>query len=174
MSKDDPGLEALTSVVNGYREEYAELSETWRHIDGKAQVTASISGVFLAAIFAFIRDIKSVIPSELMRIGMQFTIIILMLSVVFAVLALWIRNVSTAPLGQPLDEITKDFLSVPEKERELRVYDFMRDQIEPWPEINQEIHKKNISKARFVISSQVSLLVAIIITAILSILMIRG
>jgi hypothetical protein len=43
-------------ALENYREEYRDLSETWRSLDTKAQGLGAIAGIFLAALFAWARE----------------------------------------------------------------------------------------------------------------------
>ena len=84
-------VDFLKDILDSLRAEYRELSETWRHIESKAQGAVTILGIFLAGVFAFIR----LLPEDATPVEKWFLVAALALlafSIVCAVLALRIRR----------------------------------------------------------------------------------
>lgn len=54
----------LKVAADRAEKEFALLSDTWKHIDTKAQATATIGGVFLAAAFSFVRNTALALSSQ--------------------------------------------------------------------------------------------------------------
>lgn len=175
MSEGDSGYEPLTAALEAYREEHRDLNETWRHLDSKAQGTAAIAGIFLAAAFVFVREINAIKPSVWIRHGLVLAIGCLVTSVAMAVLALRIRQVSTAPLGAPVGELAEDLMTIADDaERAARMPAFLRDQARPWKEINDDIRAANENKAMYVSRAQGWLLAAISAVAGVTVLVLTG
>ncbi len=51
------GLPAL--ALQAHRDDFDELEDTWQRVDAKAQGAATIAGVFLAAVLAFVRELDA-------------------------------------------------------------------------------------------------------------------
>src|SRR6266852_3037846 len=93
----DEALKIRTSwseaVLDTYRKEYAELSDVWKGIDTKAQGTATIAGVFVAAAFTFAKDLTGNKLDNLGRWLLAVAIFLLIVSIAFSVFALKMREV---------------------------------------------------------------------------------
>ncbi len=42
----------LASALEAYRQEYKELSESWRSLEAKAQAGVAVAGIFIAGVLA--------------------------------------------------------------------------------------------------------------------------
>jgi len=94
-----PLPDPLQDTLDAYKHEYRDLTETWRHLDGKAQGAVATAGIFLAAAFAFVRSFsEGQIPSG-SRSALVAVSLLLVVSVVLAVLSLRIREVAAAPVA---------------------------------------------------------------------------
>lgn len=175
MSEGDSGYEPLKATLEAYREEHRDINEAWRQLDAKAQGTAAIAGVFLAAAFVFVREINSLKPSLWTRAGLVVAIGCLVTSVALAVVAMRVRQVSAAPLGEPVEQLAEDLMAVAdEAERLARMPAFVRDQVAPWKEVNEELRKAIQSKAESVSRAQLWLLAAIGAVAVVTVLVLGG
>lgn len=165
----------LRGALQAYQDEYRDLSDTWRHLDGKAQGTLATAGIFLAATFAFVKSFSEhQIPTG-SRPALILAILLLVTSVVLAILCLRIRVVAAAPFGDRLETLTKDLMRIEKvEERNARAPDFVREQIAMWRDVNEEMHQQNDRKAQLVLASQVVLLLAILCVAGLTIVLIGG
>jgi hypothetical protein len=52
----EPREVLLRDALDAYQKEYRELIDKWRNLEGKAQGVVTVSGIFLAGMFAFIRN----------------------------------------------------------------------------------------------------------------------
>ena len=165
-----PFLDPLKDVLAAFKEEYRDLSETWRHLDAKAQGAVATAGVFLAAAFAFVKSFtEGQLPSG-DRYVLIATSALLVVSVALAVLALRIREITAAPVGARLEQLAKDLsLITTDEERRTRAPDFLGEQIDMWRDANTATTKANATKAAFVLASQVTLLLAVLAIAVLTI-----
>lgn len=166
--KADPATSLLRSSVDSFTIEYEELSQNWRHIDNKAQSNITISGIFIAAIFAFIKDLSS--SFELwQKIVLVADMLALIASVSFSLVALLVRKVQAAPLGEVYSQIVTDLLNVDDFDSDENQRCFINDMIKIWHKTNRETYDVYSKKARYLAYSQYILIVAIILVVILSI-----
>ena len=158
----------LRMVLETHRNEYTELSETWRTLDTKAQGLGALAGIFLAAAFAWARDLPKV-ASLLDRSVVIGTIVLLVLAVVGAVRALQVRAVAPSPFGSETEDMLRDILAK-SKESELpeRVLAFNNDQITLWKDTNKEVRRFNDDKADWISFGQYMLLSAAALVALFS------
>jgi hypothetical protein len=156
----------LRGTLDAFKAEYSDLSDTWRHLDGKAQGTAATAGIFLAAAFAFVRSFSEGQVPTGSRPALVIANVLLVASVILAVLALRIREVTAAPFGDRLEELTNDLMRIKNnEERRSRASDFIREQIEMWRRVNNEMSAENERKACLILTSQVLLLLAVLSVA---------
>lgn len=163
----DKKLELLEGVLDSFKEEYRELSEVWKVLDSKAQGVIAIDGIFLAAIFAFIRTISA--PTFFEKIGISAALVTFAVSILYAVSALWIKTVSAAPLGSDLKVLADDLMGIDETDKSERFYNFSRDHSSLWKSTTDDIYKINQDKASSLGSAQRYLIGAILISTILTI-----
>jgi hypothetical protein len=52
----DEDIKIAERALAAFTDEYKEASEIWKTLESKAQVTITVAGVFLAAVFSFSRD----------------------------------------------------------------------------------------------------------------------
>lgn len=158
----------LGEAVNAYKAEYRDLSDTWRQIETKAQGSGSIAGIFVAAAFAWARDL----PAQFMpwqRVVLCAGIGLLIVAVAFSLAGLRIRRVAPPPVGESIREMVKDLLrNMKENERKKRAMAFLNDQMTLWSNSNQEMLTANNGKANWVAVSQCALLAAIVCIAIVT------
>jgi hypothetical protein len=171
---DDDSYSPLTSALEAFRAEYADLSDTWRQLEAKAQGTVAIAGIFLAAAYAFVRDLRAATSSGLLRIGIALAVLLFLASVVLAVLALRVREVQAPPVGDTLRELAEDLMQVSPADRGERMPDFLRDQMRLWPETNADLRKQTEAKAGQVRWAQRLLLFAICVIGIETIILLAG
>lgn len=157
---DDPRELLIRDALDGYKEEYRELSETWRSHDAKAQGTIAISGIFLAGMLAFVRTLTQT-AAHTEKCLLTATAVLLTLSIICCLLVLWIRNVTSAPLGESLAALVKDLLRGEDGIAPEGLLNYCHDQAEMWNRTNQDVEIVNKKKVRHLINAQVLLLLAI-------------
>jgi hypothetical protein len=155
-----------SDALASYREEYRELSETWRHLESKAQGTVAIAGIFLAGVFAFVRALSES-AGIWDKILLLAAVSLLVLSVLSAILALRVRQVAGPPVGDSLDALVKDLLG-PEGATQEDLVAFVRDQTGMWADANKDVHEHNQTKAGHLFRAQILLLIAILVVAFLT------
>ena len=166
---EDPREALVRDALDAYKEEYRELSDTWRNLDTKAQGTITVSGLFLAAMLAFVRALSSTTtPTE--KWLLTITAALLTCGIIFALLVLRIRSVSGAPIGEHLAKLIDDLLAAEDGTSAERLLDYCRDQSQMWNSTNREIEEVNKLKAGYLIRAQLILVAAIGIAAIVTLI----
>ena len=151
----------LESIIS-FQDEYKDLYDTWKAIDSKAQASATIAGVFLAAVFAIAREIPSTFQ-QFQRIFLAVAIFLLVITVCLCVFGMQIRKISAPPIGENLKELVNDLLPIlTERNKNVRIYRFLRDKIDLWDISNSDLKKICLKKASWIQFGQVCLVIAII------------
>jgi hypothetical protein len=156
-------------ALETYREEYRELSDNWRNLDTKAQGLGAIAGIFLAAVFAWGRNLPADF-GPVQRWMLVAAIVLLVVTIAFAVLALHVRMVAAPPLGDETANMVTDILQKHKvEEMPARLVAFYNDQIEPWKDTNEDTRRHCLSKAFRIQVGQVAVLLAAVIVAALAV-----
>jgi hypothetical protein len=154
------------------KEHYRDLMERWRSIETKAQGTIATTGILIAGILAFIRELEldaSTIERGLLALLLVVSVVALILSVA----ALRVRNVSDAPFAVSVDRLVPDVI----RESNLNEEDWrdvMGEQAKLWGDTTSKLHQANESKARRVAHGQVSLTLAVILAVTFCLMRIFG
>jgi len=168
----DTVQELMRCALESYREEYQELSDRWRNLDAKAQGVGAIAGVFLAAAFAWARDVPvgfGCCERLLLAVG----VLLLVGVVLSAVLALRLRSVSGVPTGLEIAKMVEDIRGViVTSEAEQRILAFCQDQTRLWKQANDDMRLMMPAKARWVQWGQWLLFVATVAFGVLSIIVV--
>jgi hypothetical protein len=155
-------------ALETYHDEYRDLSDTWRNLDTKAQGLGALAGIFVAAVFAWSRQLPEGLTS-LERLVLAASVVLLILSIVAAVLALLVRRVPAPPLGEETADMIRDILQE-EKPSELleRVTRFYNDQIRVWHATNCNVQSVCLDKAFHISVGQVTILLAAVAVSLLA------
>jgi hypothetical protein len=154
----------LRAVLDAHQDEYHDAWDTWKHLDVKAQGSIAIAGVFLAGIFAYAGRVPAdaCLYHKLIIVG---AVACVAFSVMFAMLALRLREVAPPPLGSEVGEMVAHILSRDEgdalREREVN---FSSDRIRLWGDVNEEMRSVNGKKAGHLKATQ-WLLFAVVVLA---------
>jgi hypothetical protein len=154
--------------LSALTEQYKEASETWKALETKAQGAITVAGIFLAAVFAFVREAGSI--DLLPRVLLGVTALLLVASVAIALLSLEIRPVVPPPLGDFVDPGVTDLVKLPnDKLTEEVLATFMVERATKWKEANKSVATENATKARQVWWSQILLGSATVPVAVITI-----
>lgn len=159
--------EILASVVSACEFEYKDLVDAWRLLETKAQALSSVAGIFIAAAFAFARDLAGGTGKPL-----KFVLILavgaLLLTIGYGVVALFVRAVQSPLGGAGKLALTDDLLTVrTSSEFPERYRNFLRDQIRVWERALESFRDANFQKARCLVAGQCTLLVAAFLVSML-------
>lgn len=127
-------------LLTAFIDEYRDANDNWAVIDGKAQSTVTISGVFLAAAFAYAREIGTASMTE--RRLLACSVILLIAAVGVSLLALRLRRVSLPPFGTIVEQRVSDLLSNDNLNEDL-LHHFLNERIGQWRLTVQTIYVKN-------------------------------
>ena len=151
-------------LVDRAEKEYKVLSDTYDMIDRKSQAMTAIAGVFLAAIFSVASRIGAD-TSLIVRIPVSVIQCILLLSVGCAVTAMYARETKDPPTGAFCDgEYRKALDGVDLPAISKYEIDAHRNCMTRWHAANLDVDRCNHVKAGWLKLSQVSLIVAAIVT----------
>ena len=160
----DQQADLLQQAVDSCRQEHQDLSSQWANLDSKAQSAITVSGVFLAATLAFIRELTAT-ASDLERILLTATLALLIVSTVFALLVVRLRPIVGAPCGAPLTDMIDDLVSVDDGASPQRLRNFARDHARLWRKANESVSDAVTHKARHLQRAQWLLFGAILAAA---------
>lgn len=162
----------LDQVLQVAAREYADLSQTFATLDGKAQSTVTAAGIFLAAITAFLDQARL---QQYLQIGRCFALfflggaaVLLIGSIVACLLGIRIRRVPTPLSSEELARMVDDILALSSSELgEATHENFLRDQIASWKETLDGMSGVNDGKARAVLMGQILLVAAAVFLGVL-------
>jgi hypothetical protein len=161
--------EIEADVKSTYVEEYKELLSTWRDLERKAQNTVALAGIFLGGAMAFVRNL-SADSSEMERILLLVTILLLSISLLSCVFVLKTRKISSPPTGESVKKIADALYKIPLEELTVERYiGFNRDQTGVWETVNNEIFAANKDKAKYLWMAQLFIILSLIIVSITAI-----
>jgi hypothetical protein len=152
----------LQGVIASYEREYKELEDVWKQLDAKAQGTITVCGVLLAGIFAFARE---PVGAHLDQMILRASVVLIVISIGFALNALQVRSVLGAPVGEEHEKLAFDLLDLRDWAKAERQENFLRDQAAQWRNSNNSVHAANQQKAGRVQWAQWVLVGAVVCTA---------
>ena len=158
------------TLLDSYRDEYKELADIWRGLETKAQGNIAIAGIFIAVVFAFIREAgQQSYWAERACLGLA--LIFLVISVIFSIMVLRVRQAPFPPMGGFVDKMFIDHLNIKDDAELLeRLPLLINDQAKAWRQVKEMVVTSNKSKARNLWAAQVFLLAAILTFATLTLL----
>jgi hypothetical protein len=162
--------QVLLDAITSFQDEYKELYDTWKSIDSKAQATATIAGIFLAAAFALARDVPTTfLPHQ--RTMLAVAIGLLVVTICLCLFGLQIRRISSAPIGENSKELIDDLLpTLTPSMQGARLSAFIKDRYDLWELTNADFKRKSSGKALWVTLGQGSLVAAIAVATTVTLL----
>lgn len=170
------------AVLEAYCADYKELSDIWKGLEVKAQGTVTIAGIFIAATFAFIRDLNNLHWGYPKRLLLGLAIFSLVFCVILAILVLTLRTVEAPPTGEYVGQIVKDILRLKFEETvednaaklsERKIL-FINEQIREWHKAKESASKILKRKVRYLWVAQWLLVTAISLVVLLTLSIIFG
>jgi hypothetical protein len=166
---------ALQQVLAAYQTEFDDAVQHWRSIEGKAQASVAIAGIFLAAGFALVRELD---PATMwwVRCLLLLAALCLIAAVVFAVFALKVRTVAAPPPADALKKLVEDLFrdrdpkrqQVQSQDFDEEIRNFRFDCIRMWKESTSYAEETIRRKAKQLRRAQLALLAAIAVVATLT------
>lgn len=171
---DEIHLELSRVALDAQKEEYRELIEMWKGIETKAQGNIAIAGIFFAGLALFLRHGQADLISPIQAILIA-TVVALVSSVIFSMLALYVSGVAAPPVGDNVNTLVHDLRQVDDQtELNLRYPLFFLDQLREWRIANPLVEGVCRRKASRLLMAQYLLLAAIVGVSSLLILKILG
>jgi len=174
---DQTSLEMYKRVLETCEAEYDGLTRIFQILDSKAQATAATAGVFLAAAFAFVRDLRGkTAPPAVYTSIFVASLSLLLVAVFFALLATWIQHLMSRPTVEFVRKLIIDLVTKEGSEAiGSRATGFFGDETREWIPALQRMRIVVRRKGRFVAYSQLSLLLSLVCVSALTITyVIRG
>lgn len=162
ISEDVPKIREFLrkALLDSYKDEYKELAEVWRGIETKAQGNIAITGIFIAGVFIFLREINSqTFWAEKLILGLA--VVLFIISVYLAIFALQVRQTRFPPMGGFADNMFIDLLRFGDVELCERLPRFINDQANAWSQVKEDIIASNEVKAAYLWWAQQFLLFAV-------------
>lgn len=161
----------LESASSAYKEEFKTLTDIRSTIDTKAQGVITTSGIFLAGVFAFLRQLVAPVDSTVNALIIA-SAILLTASVLASLFVLWARSFHLPPRGETVHGMVTDILDatappaghtppVPPIPEDVCLY-FYYDNFDIWKSANSSLKAVNERKAIFLFVSQLCLGLAVL------------
>lgn len=164
----------LKAALDAHQDEYRDTWDTWKHLDVKAQGSVAIAGIFLAGIFAYANRM----PADAcfyLKLVVIIAVVSVAVAVMFAMLALRLREVAPPPLGSEVGEMVSHILNLEEgDEISERAVRFFSDRIELWKGVNDEMRSVNERKGKHLTLTQWILFAVVVLTSLLTIGQVLG
>ena len=169
FSERDFRLEILKSLVEAGIERFKENIRINSLLEDKAQKTAGLAGVFLAAALAFVKlDTLSAWPFNRLRIliPLAIAIVLLVCCIGFCLAVMWVRSIPGPPTFAALDELKSNLWSVASG---LGAYEegYWGDRSQLWQNVVNEQSSLIDSKAKRLLKGQATLAAAMLVVAIM-------
>lgn len=163
----DPRGTLFKAALDAYKDEYGELYQTWRNIEAKAQGNVAIAGIFLAGLFAFLRDIapetfwwqKALLVTAGCALG---------ISVLLAALVLKVRTRLSPQVGRNIEALVRDLTRLSDESDLIgRLPAFASDQMEVWRSTVSQLEDIVQGKAKNLRCAQIFLALGVVAIVIL-------
>ena len=147
----------LALAYKSYNDEYAELCDTWRALDQKSQGCLQTAGVMIALLAAFstkaVEPLPATNPIGKCAIGLSvISFVLLWVSALFAIFALYVQKVSHSPRGSGWKDI-ESFTGTRQLGEQVET-DILSRQLSAWRQTIENVWKINESKAKHLSWSQ--------------------
>jgi hypothetical protein len=165
----------LEGVLAAYEREYRTQNAEFADIDGKAQATITVGGIFLAAALAFLKqdqlELAIATAGHFIVYIIGGVVLLLVASILSCTIAMKERWILGPLRAQGHQAIVDDLLKLnPQELTSERMANFVRDQVGVWREATTTMEKALDGKAKWVMWGQLLLTSAIILTAFLLLL----
>ena len=162
----------LLYAIERAEREYKSFCDTWDGIDRKSQVTTTIAGVFLGALFAFIPRFDNH-ADTLLVVLVLLVMGVLMVSIAASLWAMSARGSSLPPCASEfmpalISRIASGMDAEEFGQQQLAMY---QEWAQGWLEANNSVDAANHSKSRPLVIGQISLLFAVGLTVVVGAIM---
>lgn len=155
-------------ILSAAKNYYAELVQNRAALDKKAEGTISIAGIFLAAIFAFARELTGS-ASSIEKTLLSVIVVALVSVVILSLLCLWTRRSRTSPSASLVRNYISPVINAddtsPEEEYLYMSVSALNSLSNVWDDVSTEVLATVVRKGRLVKTAQFILLLSIVLVA---------
>lgn len=169
----EPREMLLRDALDAYQKEYRELIDKWRNLEGKAQWVVTVSGIFLAGMFAFIRNPLLQPVRYYEQCLLTASVVLLVFSVISALLVQRLISVQKAPYGELLGTLVNDLINSGEISSD-HISCYLIEQGTFWKETNLTVQTGNKEKTISLLCAQCFLVLSILCCVFYTIIKIWG
>lgn len=152
-------------ILGAAKQGYAEEMQRWNAIEKKADGSISLSGILLAAIFAFSRDLVQG-AGPLDKALLCTALVLLVAAISVSLLALWMRRVPVAPpaavvrgnVGELLAAVDRGSAEFPEA-----AVTFLNTMARLWEDAGGELARRVNEKSRLVYCAHLIILATLVL-----------
>ena len=155
MNKSKLYIDFYKYCLEESKRDWNNASQKFRDIDQKAQATATLAGVFIAAVFAVLQNTAA--RSNSIALYMLITsVVLLAISILSELFAMKIRNFKAVPNSLYIAKLLKDMSIAVSNGREYEALEvgFYTEQIHIWREGIEALLLVNYRKAKFAEAAQ--------------------
>jgi hypothetical protein len=156
------------AIVDAFKSELSRAEDSWKALEGKAQGTIAVAGIFAGFALNFAKDLpaSATQPARILTIA---AIVVLALSIAWAAASLLVRTIGEPPGGALHAELAGHLTSVRSFERSEYRTGLRENLVQAWRSAVEDRSRVNKTKAHLVRVSQAFLLAAISVAALLAI-----
>lgn len=169
MPDEDIRVSLEKEALEAYKEEYRDLVAAFQGLDGKAQGSVAIAGVFIGGIFAFLNS-TSLVKTTLNVSILTTAVAVLSASVLLSILVLRVRDTKGVPTGEHTNQILTDLLELDVATITANLSRFYGDKGRAWASCVDKLRSDVERKSDFLWGGQIMLLLGIICVAFLAVL----
>ncbi len=157
------------TLLDSYGQEYESLVKISAGIETKSQGNVAIAGIFVAGMFVFVKDLKPKMTCYETAF-LTAAICLLLGSIVLSMLSLRVRKNPAPPSGDAMDTLVSPLLQLTSGAELKERFPFLiKDQVRLWQNVVTRAVANIRTKARFLLSAQICLGLAIAIMAALTV-----
>ncbi len=148
----------LHDALDAYQKEYRELMDIWKSLESKAQGVITVSGFFLAGMFACIRTPLVYYYEQCL---LTASIVLLVFSILSALFVQRLRSVQKAPYGELTGTLVRDLIKSDDFSSG-RIFAYLTDQGNFWDCTNLTVRQANEKKITSLLCAQCFLVLSIL------------
>ena len=169
----------LERTLRACENEYTEKAKIFSDLDGKAQNTTTVAGIFLAAALAFLQGeglkALTLYTGRNALAILALSIMLLLASILVCLIGMRIRQVPSPVESAELATMVNEILSVsPAEFTDEMEENYFRDQIKAWQTTLKEMSAADDDKAQSVLIGQLLLAAAVVLVAVMLTVVLAG
>jgi hypothetical protein len=176
-SSSELRLPLIREALLAYRSDFDEYSKVRNTLEIKAQSIIAVAGIFIAAVFPFIRDISKYQLSPLNLLIVKSLLVIaicqLGISIILAIMVLKVTKLVGPLSGDFVFKRASALLAIEDDTvLDERTPALLREYIAAWQAINEVIYRSNNKKSKWLWLGQLFMVISIGVVATISIIIV--